>query len=75
MSDEFPKELSMEYYKLFDIVNEFDKRLLTIKSWGLTFSLGALALGSKKSITASLSSLALVRLLFGSSRAYLRNIK
>lgn len=45
MSDEFPKELSMEYYKLFDIVNEFDKRLLTVKSWGLTFSLGALALG------------------------------
>lgn len=45
MSEDPAKELSTEYYKLLDIVNEFDKRLITIKGWGVTLSLGALALG------------------------------
>lgn len=39
----FNKDLSTEYYKLFEIVNEFDKRLLTVKGWGVTVSLLALA--------------------------------
>ncbi len=41
----FGESLSTEYYKLFETVNEFDKRLLTVKGWGVTVSLLALAWG------------------------------
>jgi hypothetical protein len=34
-----------EYYRIADIVASFDQRLLTIKSWGVTFALATLALG------------------------------
>jgi len=34
----------VEYYKIVDIVGDFDKRLLTVKSWGVTLSLAALGL-------------------------------
>ena len=38
-------DLMVEYYRLVDIVASFDQRLLTVKSWGVTFSLATLALG------------------------------
>jgi hypothetical protein len=38
-------DLMVEYYRIADIVSAFDQRLLTIKSWGVTFSLATLALG------------------------------
>lgn len=38
-------DLMVEYYRLADIVASFDQRLLTVKSWGVTFSLATLALG------------------------------
>jgi len=38
-------DLMAEYYRIADIVSSFDQRLLTIKSWGVTFSLATLALG------------------------------
>lgn len=38
-------DLMAEYYRLADIVAGFDQRLLTMKSWGVTFSLATLALG------------------------------
>jgi hypothetical protein len=38
-------DLQAEYYKLADTVASFDQRLLTIKGWGVTFSLAAIALG------------------------------
>jgi len=38
-------DLMTEYYRLADTVAAFDQRLLTIKSWGVTFSLVTLALG------------------------------
>jgi hypothetical protein len=34
-----------EYYEVFHTVNEFDKRLMTVKGWGVTLSLAALAGG------------------------------
>jgi hypothetical protein len=34
-----------EYFKLVDLITEFDKRLLTVKSWGVTLSLASLGLG------------------------------
>jgi hypothetical protein len=34
-----------EYYRIADIVAAFDQRLLTVKSWGVTFALATLALG------------------------------
>jgi hypothetical protein len=37
-------DLIMEYYKISDIVTGFDQRLLTIKGWGVTFSLATTAL-------------------------------
>ena len=37
--------LEKEYYSLFDVVNDFDKRLITVKGWGVTISLAALATG------------------------------
>src|SRR5690242_11581127 len=38
-------DLKEEYYKIVDIVTAFDQRLLTIKGWGVTFSLATAALG------------------------------
>jgi hypothetical protein len=38
-------DLMMEYYRISDIVAGFDQRLLTVKSWGVTFALATLALG------------------------------
>src|SRR5215212_8537721 len=37
--------LLREYYQVFQTVNEFDKQLLTVKGWGVTLSLAALAWG------------------------------
>jgi hypothetical protein len=52
MSDESTAKLieglNYEYYKLLGIVGEFDKNLLIIKGWGVTFSLVALAEGFKE---------------------------
>lgn len=39
------KGMNDEYYKLLGIVVEFDKNLLIVKGWGVTFSLVALAGG------------------------------
>lgn len=38
-------DLMAEYFKMVDIVTEFDRRQLTVKGWGVTASLAALALG------------------------------
>jgi hypothetical protein len=38
-------DLMTEYYRIADIVAAFDQRLLTVKSWGVTFALATLALG------------------------------
>ncbi len=44
MSDgSFSKE--KEYYALFDIINKYDDRFITIKSWGVTLSMAALGTG------------------------------
>ena len=37
--------LLREYYEILRIVDEFDKRLMTVKGWGVTLSLAALAWG------------------------------
>jgi hypothetical protein len=37
------EELLREYYEVFHAVDEFDKRLITVKGWGVTLSLAALA--------------------------------
>jgi hypothetical protein len=37
--------LLREYYEIFHAVNEFDQRLLTVKGWGVTLSLAAMAWG------------------------------
>lgn len=37
--------LLREYYEILHIVDEFDRRLLTVKGWGVTLSLAALAWG------------------------------
>lgn len=34
-----------EYYEIFHVVNDFDRRLMTVKGWGVTLSLAALAWG------------------------------
>src|SRR5687767_9630053 len=38
-----------EYYEIFRTVNDFDKTLLTVKGWGVTLSLTALAWGFQQS--------------------------
>ena len=38
-------DLMTEYYRIADVVASFDQRLLTIKSWGVTFALATLGLG------------------------------
>jgi hypothetical protein len=38
-------DLLTEYYRLADTVAAFDQRLLTVKSWGVTFALATLGLG------------------------------
>jgi len=43
--EDLTKALNDEYYKLLGIVGEFDKNLLIVKGWGVTFSLVALAGG------------------------------
>jgi hypothetical protein len=40
--------LSKEYFELLHLVADFDQRLLTIKGWGVTFSLATLVLGFQK---------------------------
>lgn len=40
--------LLKEYYAILEIVREFDGRLLTVKGWGVTLSLAALAWGFEK---------------------------
>lgn len=37
--------LNKEYYEILKIVGEFDGRLMTVKGWGVTLSLAALAWG------------------------------
>lgn len=44
-SDNLHDDLMTEYYRIADIVAAFDQRLLTVKSWGVTFALATLALG------------------------------
>lgn len=41
----FIENLNAEYYKIVSIVSEFDKNLLTVKGWGVTLGLAALAWG------------------------------
>jgi hypothetical protein len=41
------EELLREYYEVFHAVDEFNKRLITVKGWGVTLSLAALAWGSQ----------------------------
>ena len=38
-------DLMAEYYRLADLVAGFDQRLLTVKSWGVTFALVTVGLG------------------------------
>jgi hypothetical protein len=38
-------DLMKEYFKLVDLVSDIDHRLLTIKGWGVTFSLASLGFG------------------------------
>ena len=54
--------LLREYYEILKIVGEFDGRLMTVKGWGVTLSLAALAWGFQYShyglfLVASLSGL------------------
>ncbi|MBI4940008.1 MAG: hypothetical protein HY830_04610 [Actinobacteria bacterium] len=44
-ADHLHDDLMREYYQLVDIVAGFDQRLLTVKSWGVTFALATLGLG------------------------------
>ncbi|RME08039.1 MAG: hypothetical protein D6816_05970 [Bacteroidetes bacterium] len=39
------ESLLSEYYEIFHTVNEYDKQLMTVKGWGVTLSLAALAWG------------------------------
>jgi hypothetical protein len=62
MPTDFHDDLKEEYFKLVDIVAEFDRRMLTVKGWGVTLSLAALAWGFEKEhyglfLVASLSAL------------------
>lgn len=49
--------LLREYYEIFHALEEFDKRLISVKGWGMTLSLAALAWGSSTLITATFSPL------------------
>jgi len=40
--------LIKEYYAILEIVTAFDQRLMTVKGWGVTLSLAALAWGFEK---------------------------
>ena len=42
-------DLLKEDYEIFNVVNQFDKNLLTVKGWGVTLALAALAWGFKES--------------------------
>ena len=48
MSDKPSDALLREYYEILNVVGEFDGRLLTVKGWGVTLSLAALAWGFEK---------------------------
>lgn len=39
------EQLLREYYEIFQTVNDFDKRLMTVKGWGVTLSMAALVWG------------------------------
>ena len=39
------ENLRTEYFKIVDIVTDFDQRLLTIKGWGVTLSLASIGIG------------------------------
>ncbi len=43
-----PGLLSKEYFEIVRIVSDFDSRLLTIKGWGVTFSLATLVVALQK---------------------------
>ncbi len=43
--DRLHTAMQREYFAIAEVVAEFDRRLLTIKSWGVTFSLATVALG------------------------------
>jgi|SRR5271165_4238218 len=43
--DRLHDDLQAEYFRLVDLVREYDQRLLTIKGWGVTLSLASLGLG------------------------------
>jgi hypothetical protein len=47
-SEQLRKDLMTEYFKVYDAVTEYDKRLLTVKGWGVTLSLAAIAWGFEK---------------------------
>jgi hypothetical protein len=41
-------DLQTEYFRIVDIVDKFDNRLLTIKGWGVTLSLAGIGFGFEK---------------------------
>ena len=46
-------DLMTEYYRIADIVAGFDQRLLTVKSWGVTFALATWLSASSRTTTDS----------------------
>jgi len=44
-TDRLHDDLQSEYYRIVGIIEGFDQRLLTIKSWGVTFALATLGFG------------------------------
>lgn len=66
MSDDrekFVENINTEYYKITSIVSDYDKNILTVKSWGVTLSAAALAWGFQQQhyglfLVACLSSIA-----------------
>jgi hypothetical protein len=47
-SEQLRKDLLAEYFKVYDAVQEFDRRLITVKGWGVTLSLAAIGWGFEK---------------------------
>jgi len=45
LNKKFSEGLSTEYYKIVGAVSDFDKNLLTVKGWGVTLGLAAIAWG------------------------------
>ena len=52
-SDHLHGDLITEYYKIADIVGTFDQRLMTVKSWGVTFAWQRWLSASSRSTTGS----------------------